>query len=170
MEFSFITNWIIRILILAVCGFLIYLIWRVRVKKPYQFEIIFMKSGFNDHVFIRGDSLDFTHDHDSKKYTIKSDRLYRVKPSIAMRVYFKLVGISQGFLIVFQKGKKIPVSPADVKISSRVLNEVKESRALDKALKNEFHVQMDLKRIIIILGVVILGIVIYLVATGQVVI
>jgi len=50
------------------------------------------------------------------------------------------------------------------------LSEVKDSRALFKALKNEFSIPMDLKRIVIIIGGIMIVALVYLVATGQVVI
>jgi len=136
----------------------------------YQFELVFMGPGVNQHEMIRGNSLDFEHDHDSKKFKITSDRLYRVKPGILKRLLFKFVGINQKFIVIYQKGKKLPVSPVDIKISSRVLGEVKESRALDKALRSEFAVPMDLKKILMIMGFLIIAVIAWLVVTGQVVI
>lgn len=161
-------------LVLGAGGLLIlivvYIVWRRGVKKIYQFELIFMKAGVNQHEMIRGDSLNFTHEFDSKNFEIKSDRLYRVKPGLPTRIYFRFVGISQRFILAFQTGKEDPITSIKHKVSSRVLCEVKDSRALDKALRNEFAVPMDLKKMIIIAGIGILVVVVYLVATGQVVI
>lgn len=138
------------------------------MRKIYQFEIVFMRPGVNDHIFVRGDSLDFEHEHDSKKFNITSDRLYRVKPGIFTRFMFKLKGINQRFIVSFQKDKKTPISPQSVKVSSRILNEVKSSRALDKALRGEFAVPMDLKKLIIIMEFIALVAVVYVLMTGQV--
>ncbi|MBA7491396.1 hypothetical protein ES702_01941 [subsurface metagenome] len=136
----------------------------------YQFELVFMGPGVNQHEFIRGDSLDFEHERESKKVKITSDRLYRVKPGIFKRLLFKIKGINQKFIVIYQKGKKIPVAPVEIKISSRVLGEVKESRALDKALKSEFAIPMDLKKILMIMGFLVIVVIAWLVVTGQVVI
>ena len=144
--------------------------WRLNVTKKYQFELIFMKPGVNQHEMIRGEELSFNHEHDSKDFKITSERLYRVKPPILKRIQFKLVGINQRFIVVFQDGKKDPIQPVNVNVSSRILSEVKDSRALFKALKNEFSIPMDLKRIVIIIGGIIMIALVYLVATGQVVI
>ena len=161
---------IILIIVIIVIFFMSYLIWRVRVKEIYQFEIVFMRPGVNPHKFVRGNSLDFEHEHESKKYKITSDRLYRVKPPIFTRFIFMLNGINQRFIVVFQKGKKKPISPQDVTVSSRILNEVKESRALDKALRGEWSVPWDLKKILIVMGFIVIVAIAYLVVTGEVVI
>jgi len=157
-------------LIVTVCIFMVFLIWRTRVQKIYQFEMIFMKPGVNEHEFFKSENLDFEHDHDSKKYKIKSERIYRVKPGLFTRIKFKLMGINQLFIIAFQAGKTEPIKPGPVKITSRILGEVKDSQALKKALKNEFAIPMDLKKIVIIIGCVLLAVVVFLVATGQLVI
>ena len=150
----------------------VYLIvrWRLNVTKKYQFELIFMKPGVNEHEMIRGDELSFNHEHGSKEFKITSERLYRVRPPIMKRIQFKLVGINQRFIVVFQDGKTEPIQPVNVNVSSRILSEVKDSRALFKALKNEFSIPMDLKRIVIIIGGIMIVALVYLVATGQVVI
>lgn len=149
---------------------LIYGLWRRGVENVYQFETVFMRPGLNEHNFTRGDELDFQHDHESKKYEIKSERIYRVKPGLKTRIQFKIVGLRQRFIIVFQHEKTEPLKPVNVKISARILAEVADSQALKKALKNEFAVPMELKKIVIIAGLVIIAAVIYLVATGQMVI
>lgn len=161
----------ILIALTAIVSFImLWFLWRLRVKNIYQFELIFMRAGVNDHVFVRQSELSFKHEYNKKEYSITSDRLYRVKPPIFTRLSFKLKGIKQRFIVVFQKGKKTPIKPIEIEVSSRVLNEVRKSRALDKALRSEFAIPMDLKKIIIILGFVVVVIVSYLVVTGQVVI
>lgn len=132
--------------------------------------MIFMRPGVNDHEFFRSENLDFNHDHDSKKYEIKSERIYRVKPGLLKRIQFRIVGINQLFIIAFQDGKTEPIKPGTVIITSRSLGEVNDSQALKKALKNEFAIPMDLKKIVIIIGCVLLAVVVILVATGQLVI
>jgi len=162
----------VQLLILGALMIFVYVIvrWRLNVTKKYQFELIFMKPGVNDHEMIRGDELSFNHKRETKDFKITSERLYRVKPPIMKRIQFKLVGINQRFIVVFQDGKKDPIQPVNVNVSSRILSEVKDSRALFKALKNEFSIPMDLKRIVIIIGGIMIVALVYLVATGQVVI
>ena len=144
--------------------------WRLNVTKKYQYEIIFMKPGVNEHKMIRGDDLDFLYKYGSVDYEITSERIYRVKPGIITRFKFMLVGINQRFMVIFQEGKTVPLEPVKVKVSTRILGEVKDSRALFKALKNEFAMPMDLKKIIIIVACVVIVALVYLVATGQMVI
>ena len=161
-----------QLTVLGALMIFVYLIvsWRLNVTKKYKFEMIFMKPGVNEHEFFRSEDLDVEHDHDSKKYEIKSERIYRVKPGLLKRIHFRIVGINQLFIIAFQAGKTEPIKPGSVKVTSRILGEVKDSQALKKALKNEFAIPMDLKKIVIIIGCVLLAVVVFLVATGQLVI
>ena len=162
----------VQLMILGALMIFVYLIvrWRLNVEKKYQFEFIFMRPGVNYHEIMRGDELEFSHKYETKTYKITSERLYRVKPRFMKRIQFKLVGINQKFIVTFQNGKYEPLEPVKVKVSSRILGEVKDSRALFKALKNEFSIPMDLKRIVIIIGGIIIVALVYLVATGQMVI
>lgn len=158
---------VILSLIIGICIFLIF--WKiVRVSNPYEFVLVFMNPGVNDHVIVRESSMNFDYKYKKKKYSIKSINLYRVKPRIFTRLIFKIRGIKQRFLIIFQHRKKTPISPIKVKVSARILNEVNESRALDKALRSEFHVPMDLKKLLMIMGFIVIVAVVYLVVTGQV--
>lgn len=153
------------------CGVILYFILKVlSMGEKYQFELVFMDAGVNKHIFTRKNELNFEHKNNSKTYQIKSDRLYRVKPGIMGRLIYKLKGINQGFIVIFQKGKESPVAPVDVKITSNVLGEVRDSRALSKAFKAEFSVPMDLKKILIIMALVVIAVLAFLVMTGQVVI
>jgi len=150
---------------------LVYLLLKVTSRgDQYQFELVFMEAGVNKHIFTRKNDLNFEYENDSDTYQIKSDRLYRVKPGILGRLIYKLKGINQGFIVIFQKEKKAPVAPVDVKITSNVLGEVRDSRALSKAFKAEFSVPMDLKKLLIIMAFVVVGVLVFLVMTGQVVI
>ena len=162
----------VQLMFLGALMIFVYLIvrWRLNVDKKYQFEFVFMRPGVNYHDLFRGDELEFEREYEEKKYKITSERLYRVKPRIMKRIQFKLVGINQKFIVTFQNKKYVPLEPVKVKVSSRILGEVKDSRALFKALKNEFSIPMDLKRIVIIIGGIIIIALVYLVATGQVVI
>lgn len=162
----------VQLMFLGALMIFVYLIvrWRLNVDKKYQFEFVFMRPGVNYHDLFRGDELEFEREYEEKKYKITSERLYRVKPRIMKRIQFKLVGINQKFIVTFQNKKYVPLEPVKVKVSSRILGEVKDSRALFKALKNEFSIPMDLKRIVIIIGGIMIVALVYLVATGQVVI
>jgi len=162
----------VQLTILGVLMIFVYLgvRWRLNVTKKYQFDFIFMRPGVNYHEIIRGDELEFSLNYESDEYKITSERLYRVKPRLMKRIQFKLVGINQKFIVAFQNGKYVPLEPVKVNVSSRILGEVKDSRALFKALKNEFSIPMDLKKIVIIIGGIMIVALIYLVATGQMVI
>lgn len=162
----------VQLMFLGALMIFVYLIvrWRLNVDKKYQFEFVFMRPGVNYHEIFRGDELEFSREYEEKEYKITSERLYRLKPPIMKRIQFKLVGINQKFIVTFQDNKYVPLEPVTVKVSSRILGEVKDSRALFKALKNEFSIPMDLRRIVIIIGGIIIVALVYLVATGQVVI
>lgn len=152
--------------ILPIMG--IYLL-RVAFKlEPYEFMLIFMKPGVNKHKMIRGSSLEFEHKYELDTYAIKSDRLYRSKPGKLRKIYMKVRGVQERFFVVYQDKKKEPIAPPEVKVSAEILREVNESRALDKALRSEFHVPMDLKKILLIIGFLIVVIVAYVMVTGEV--
>lgn len=135
-------------------------------SKPYQFDLIMMSPGVNDHYRIEGENLEFEHAHDGKKYEVKADRLYRVRVGLWMSLWFRVKGIKQRFLIAFHHKKTSPIKPVDVKVSARVLKEVNESRALGKALRSEFRVPFDLKKILLIMGFVVVVVIAYVMVMG----
>lgn len=137
-------------------------------KKPYEFEMVFMRPGVNEHKMIRGASLDSEYEIDGEKYEITSDRLYRVKPRFPVRIFMRLRSIEQRFIVVYSHKKKDPIEPVDVTVTARILKEVNESRALDRAMRSEFKVPMDMKKILMILGVLIISAVIYVLMTGEI--
>lgn len=138
-------------------------------KEPYEFEMVFMKPGIDEHTKIRGSSLEFeTPEIGEKKYKIKADRLYRVKPGQIGKLVKWIKGISGSFIAVYQDGETDPIETPSVKISARILKEVQNSRALGSALKSEFKVPMDLKKILLIVGVVIIGAVVYILMSGEI--
>ena len=149
---------------------LVILIIRTFLKKePYEFELIFMKPGINEHTKIRGSSLDFETEMNEKKYEIKADRLYRVKPGIMGKLIRWIKGITGSFIVVFQEGQSEPIVTPSVKISARILKEVHESRALGSALKSEFKVPWDMKKIMLVIGFVVIAAVVYVLVTGEIV-
>jgi hypothetical protein len=128
-------------------------------KEPYEFLVINMRAGVNAHKKIKGESLEFETTIDNKKIKIMPDRLYRVKSGRVRKILDRFYGIKQRFLVIYQKGKKEPIKPPSVKVSARILKQVNESRALGKSLSSEFSVPMDLKKILIIFGFVLVVIV-----------
>jgi hypothetical protein len=68
--------------------------------------------------------------------------------------------------VTFQDGQTEPISQGTVKVTSRILKEVNESKALDKALKGEFRMGMDLKKILMILGIVLVVVISYVLYSG----
>jgi hypothetical protein len=138
--------------------------------EPYEFVLVLMNPGVNDHVIVKGPELEFSHTHDGKDYEVKSDRLYRVKVGRLTSLWFYLRGIKKRFLIVFQHEKSKPVTAQTVKVSTRVLKKVNESRALGKALRSQFAVPMDLKKILMIIGFLVIVVIAYVIVTGEVVI
>ncbi len=134
--------------------------------KPYQFDLIMMSPGVNHHYRIEGDSLEFEHIHDGKKYQVKADRLYRVRVGKPTSLWFMVKGIKKRFLIAFHHKKTKPIEPVDIKVTARVLKEVNESRALGKALRSEFRVPFDLKKILLIMGFVVVVVIAYVMVMG----
>lgn len=164
-----IINLVLTVISGVAASILVFLIARVVLKKkPYEFEMVFMRPGVNEHTMIRGASLDSEYEINGEKYEIKADRLYRVKPRFPIRIFMRLRSIKQRFIVVYSHGKKDPIEPVDVVVTARILREVNESRALDRAMRSEFKVPMDMKKILMILGVLIISAVIYVLMTGEV--
>lgn len=157
---------------LVVGGFapllLIVVIWVNRKRTRYLFEMVFMSPGVNDHFTVYGDTLDFKHKVGETEYEIKAERLYRLKPGMLKRIWLKIRGVNQCFIVVYQDKKTEPVAPVDVKVSARILKEVSESRALDKALRSEFKVPWDLRKIILVIGFLVVAVVIWVMISGEV--
>ncbi len=163
--------WIFMILAFIALPILGVVALRIKLrKKPYAFEMIFMRPGVNKHILVRGDKLNFTHEIDKKKYKVQPDRLYRVKPSKLLKFWMKFTGVKEKFIVSYQHKKTSPIFTKGVKVSTRILKEVNESRALGKAMRSEFKVSMDLKKILMIVGVVVIGIIAYLIVMGDLVI
>ncbi len=157
-------------LIFVVAPTVLFFMLRVILKKkPYEFDLVFMEPGVNRHSFIRGDSLEFEHKVNDKTFKIKPDRLYRVKPGLIGGIKMRLMSVTTRFIVVYQMGKTEPTQPEEVKVSSRILKEVHESRALDKSFRSEFSSPMDLKKILLIVGFLVIAVIVYILVSGEVV-
>lgn len=141
---------------------------RYRKKKPYKFNMIFRTPGLDTHFTVFGDCLDFSHKVAEKEYEIKAERLYRLKPKIITKIWYKLRGIKESFIIVYLHGKTEPLAPVEVEVSARILKEVSESRALDKALRSEFSVPWDLKKILMVVGFLVIAVVVWMIMSGEI--
>lgn len=166
MELPQIVFMALAVVVIPILGIIIA---RIVLKcEPYEFDMVFMKPGVNDHVMIRGSSLDFKHEIDGTEYEIKSDRLYRVKPGFPVRIWMKIRSVRGRFTVVYPHKKTEPIAPTEISVTARILKEVKESRALDKALRGEFKVPMDMKKILLIIGFIVIVSVIYVLMSGEI--
>lgn len=157
------------ILIAVIFVMLIFLMIRVRFKaKAYEFDLVLMRPGVNKHIRISNDELEFEHTENGKKYKINPDRIARVKVGRITSAIFRVRGIKKRFLIVFQHKKTESISAKAPKVSGRVLKQVNESRALGKAMSSEFKLPMDLKKILLIMGFIVVVIIAYVLVTGEV--
>ena len=136
--------------------------------KSYRFKMIFMSPGINKHFTVFGDTLNFEHEDGEKEYEIKAERLYRFKPKLLKKIWYKLRGVKANFVVVYQHNKTEPVAPVNVSVSARILKEVSESRALDKALRSEFKVPWDLKKILMVIGFLVIAVVVWVVISGEI--
>ena len=166
MELPVLIFWIVVGLMSPV---LIFLILRVVLKKkPYKFKMIFRTPGLDEHFTVYGDTLDFSHKVGEKEYSIKAERLYRLKPRIHIRMWYKFRGIKKSFIIVYLDKQTDPVAPVPVEVSARILREVSESRALDKALRSEFKVPWDMKKILMVIGFLVIAVVVWTLISGEI--
>ena len=166
MDLPVLVFWILVGIIVPV---LLFLMLRIALKKKaYKFNMIFRTPGLDTHFTVYGDTLDFSHKVEEKEYEIKAERLYRLKPKILKKMWYKLRGIKESFIIVYLNGKTEPLAPVKVEVSARILKEVSESRALDKALRSEFAVPWDLKKILMVVGFLVIAVVIWVVISGEI--
>lgn len=159
-------RWLIVILLCVIVFVMV--LRRSLKKKLYKFKMVFRAPGVDKHMTIYGDDLDSTHTIDSKTYEIKAERLYRLRPRIARRLWNKFRGIKASFIIIYQHRKTNPLAPVEVKVSARILKEVSESRALDKALRSEFSVPWDLKKILMVMGFLVVAVAIWVLMSGEI--
>jgi hypothetical protein len=134
--------------------------WLLKYRgDPFQFELVLMRPGVNIHKRITGSELEF------------ETKDGGVKVSPLERILFKLRGIERRFIVTFQHGETDPIKPLDgIDITSRVLKQVNESRALDKALRGEFKMGTDLKKLIMIIGVILVVVIAYVLYSGGIVV
>ena len=165
---------IFYILVGIIVPVLLFMMLRIALKKkPYKFKMIFRTPGLDTHFTVYGDNLDFSHKIAEKEYEIKAERLYRLKPNrlkpkILTKIWFKIQGVKESFIIVYLHGKTEPLAPVNVAVSARILKEVSESRALDKALRSEFSVPWDLKKILMVVGFLVIAVVVWVLISGEV--
>lgn len=167
MDLAYLVFWILIIFILL--PLLFFILRSVLKKKPYLFKMCFMTPGVDSHFTVYGDKLDFKHKVGEKEYVIKAERLYRIKPGILRKIVYKFRGIKESFIIVYQDNQTEPLAPVKVKVSARILKEVSESRALDKALRAEFKVPWDLRKILMVIGFLVVAIIVWVLISGEVV-
>ena len=166
MELPHLVFWILMLVIVPVLAGLI--LRAVLKKKPYKFKMIFRTPGVDQVVTAYGDSLDLKHKIGNMLYEIKAERLYRLKPGRVRKILNKFIGIKKSFVIVYQNGKTEALAPGTVKVSARILKEVSESRALDKALRSEFKVPWDLKKILMVVVFLVVAVIVWVVISGDV--
>ena len=166
MELPQLVFWILMVTVVPVLVFLILQVWLK--KPPYRFKMIFRTPGVDAHETVYGDTLDFKHKIKNQEYEIKAERLYRYKPGIARKMLNKFRGIKETFFIVYLDQKTEPLAPVKVKVSARILKEVSESRALDKALRSEFKVPWDMKKILMVIGFLIVAVIVWVVISGDI--
>ncbi len=168
MYLPYLIFWILMLIIVPALSFMILRI--VLKKPPYQFKMIFRSPGVDEHITVYGDKLDFEQEIEKKKYAIKAERLYRVKPGLWMRIFNKFRGVKESFVIIYLHNKKTALAPVTVHASARIIYEVSQSRALNKAFSSEFSVPWDLKKILMVIGFLVVAVIIYVVISGDVII
>ncbi len=166
MDLPQLVFWILMGVIVPVLAFLI--LRAVLKKEPYKFKMSFRVPGVDKMDTVYGSSLEFKHDIDNKEYEIKAERLYRYRPGKVRKIIHKFKGIKESFFIVYQYNKTEPLAPHKFKVSSRILKEVSESRALDKALRSEFKVPWDMKKILMVIGFLVIAVVVWAVISGEI--
>ena len=114
----------------------------------------------------RNDSMAFNHTEGETEYSIETKDLYEIEPGAMTRLKWRLKGIKSGFIVVFDKENK-PIGYQAPSKSAYLLKTVEESRALSKALRDEFKKAIEGKTLFMYVILIVVAIVAYLVITGQ---
>lgn len=114
----------------------------------------------------RNDAMAFNHTEGETEYSIETKDLYEIEPGAMTRLKWRLKGIKSGFIVVFDK-KNEPIGYQAPSKSAYLLKTVEESRALSKALRDEFKKAIEGKTLFMYVILIVVAIVAYLVITGQ---
>lgn len=126
-----------------------------------------MKDGVNFWQTIAKDELTWKH---SDSYEIEPTCLYELEMNPKLRIKHWIRRIKNTFIVVFREDNPQGVVYKNPERSAYTLKVVGESRALGQALKEEFKKAMDPKKLFMLIVLAIVIGVVYLIATGQVVI
>lgn len=140
---------------------------RTRKSRPGKYEFYICLVG-DQHkwVKVRNDAMIFKHKVGNKEISIETKDLYEIEPGTLARLRMRMKGIKSAFIVVFdKKGEPIGYQPA--KRSAYLLKTVQESRALSKALRDEFKQAIEGKTLFMYIILIVVAIVAYLVITGQ---
>jgi hypothetical protein len=103
-------------------------------------------------------------------YDINPTVLYELAPSLFQKLGMVWDRVDTLFLVVFNEGKNEPVNYQAPKRSAYVLKTIQESQALSKAFKKEFAGEFSVKKMFIYAVILIVGILAYMIISGQLVI
>jgi len=104
----------------------------------YEIEVIIIRSTSNTHVIEKTDKLDYFYTLLGVKYQISRENLFRVTPGLLNQAWDKLRGVAARYLIIFWENDPVPINESPAKVSPAVLETVKNSRALGKAIRELF--------------------------------
>lgn len=168
MDYGFL---LFKFLIGLLIGLIFFMVFKILFKSPgrYQFNLIFMTPGVNPHETVYNDELEFSHEFRNRTYEIKADRLYRLRPGKARKYFNRLRNVREVFTVAYLYKKTKPLGPISVNVSNRILKEVNESRALDRGMRGEFKLPMDMKKLLMVVGVIVVVIVAYILVSGDLV-
>lgn len=131
-------------------------------SQPYHFEIITLRKGSNKHEILRKDTLEFSHGN----LKVQPEKIYLVASNPIYWIINKIQGIKARFLVIFLEGQTEALTYKTPKISPSLLKIVEESRALSRALKDEFKEAVNVRQLFFFLIILIVGVVIYMAMTG----
>lgn len=158
-------NVLIRITVVLMVGLLILVLRKQKATPQNEFNIIIMDDGINQWKRVKNEGLAFTTEGD---YEVKPDALYRLRPGLGTKIRWYVTGIRAGFLIVFKKDQAQAIKFEKPKRTAETLRTVEESRALGKALADEFREAIGGRTIFIVIAVVVVGVLVYYFYTGRI--
>jgi hypothetical protein len=161
---AFIINVVMRVAIVLMVGLLILVIRKSKTTPKNEYRIITMKEGLNSWEIVHNSELTFK--HGTKQ--IEPDALYKIRPRFIDRVRWALGNIAGGFIIVFKDGEDTAIKFEKPKRSAETILIIEQSRALGRALADEFKQAIGGRTIFIVILVIVVGVLVYYFYTGRI--
>lgn len=132
--------------------------------KPnhYMIEVLIIGETANFHRTIKTKKLDLFFNHFDTRYHISRENLFHKKPGLFRKAWDLFKGVKARYLIVYWEGQEIPLNTSPATVSPKILETVRTSRALGKAIKELFKTDLLSGRGIIFVIIAFLAVAVFI--------